>query len=145
MPYLKILFCSLLVIMLDQATKLLSLTKPELLKTGGFFELYLTYNTGVAFGMPIPQNVIFILILLILVIGGFFVVRKFDLQKMIARVPVALILGGAIGNLIDRIRLGQVVDFIKVGPWPMFNLADSAICIGAVMIVIWGGKMVRSE
>jgi signal peptidase II len=145
MAYLKILFNAFLIVILDQASKFLFLTKPELLKTGGFFELYLTYNTGVAFGMPIPQTVIFILILLILVIGGFFVVRKFDLQKMIARTPVALILGGAIGNLIDRIRIGQVVDFIKVGPWPMFNLADSAICIGAVMIVIWGGKMMREK
>jgi signal peptidase II len=52
-------------------------------------------------------------------------------------VAVGLISGGAFGNLIDRVRLGHVVDFLSVGPWPNFNIADSAITVG-VLVLIWG-------
>ncbi len=56
--------------------------------------------------------------------------------------PLALIVGGAIGNVIDRIRLGHVVDFIDVHYgtwfWPAFNIADSAISVGAVMLIVFG-------
>jgi signal peptidase II len=57
-------------------------------------------------------------------------------------VPLAFVLGGAAGNLIDRIRLGYVVDYVTVGPWPTFNLADIGIAIGAVLIVT---RVLRSE
>jgi signal peptidase II len=52
-------------------------------------------------------------------------------------VAIGLISGGALGNLIDRVRLGHVVDFLSVGPWPNFNIADSAITVG-VLVLIWG-------
>ena len=56
--------------------------------------------------------------------------------------PVALILGGAVGNLIDRVRLGHVIDFILLyydrWHWPAFNLADSSVFLGAVMLIAWG-------
>ncbi len=52
-------------------------------------------------------------------------------------IGVGLIAGGAIGNLVDRVRLGYVVDFVSIGPWPNFNVADAAISIG-VVIFIWG-------
>jgi signal peptidase II len=51
-------------------------------------------------------------------------------------VPVAFVLGGAAGNLVDRIRLGYVVDYLTIGPWPTFNLADISILVGAVLIVL---------
>jgi signal peptidase II len=52
-------------------------------------------------------------------------------------IAIGLITGGALGNLIDRVRLGHVIDFLSVGPWPNFNVADSAITVG-VLILIWG-------
>ena len=52
-------------------------------------------------------------------------------------VAIGVIAGGALGNLLDRVRLGHVVDFLSVGPWPNFNVADSAITIG-VLVLIWG-------
>jgi len=50
--------------------------------------------------------------------------------------PLGIVLGGALGNLIDRLRLGHVIDYIAVGPWPTFNLADVAIAVGAVLLVL---------
>ena len=50
------------------------------------------------------------------------------------RVSIALMLGGALGNLIDRVHQGHVTDFVDVGPWPVFNLADSAIVVGLIMM-----------
>ncbi len=52
-------------------------------------------------------------------------------------VAIGLISGGALGNLIDRVRLGHVVDFLSVGPWPNFNIADSAITVG-ILVLVWG-------
>jgi signal peptidase II len=52
----------------------------------------------------------------------------------LVRLSLALLLGGAVGNLVDRLRLGHVVDFIDVGPWPVFNLADSSIVVGIILL-----------
>ena len=53
------------------------------------------------------------------------------------KVGLALALGGAVGNLIDRLRLGEVTDFIKLGAWPVFNLADSAIVVGTILVAFY--------
>ena len=58
-------------------------------------------------------------------------------QSMLVKVSLGMIHGGSIGNLIDRVRFGEVTDFIDVGAWPVFNLADSAIDIGIVLLVIY--------
>ena len=50
--------------------------------------------------------------------------------------PLGVVLGGALGNLIDRLRLGHVIDYVSIGPWPTFNLADVAIAVGAVLLVL---------
>ena len=63
--------------------------------------------------------------------------RSYALSNPFLRLAIALLLGGAIGNLIDRIRLGAVIDFVDVGPWPIFNIADSAITVGIAIIVIF--------
>ena len=62
-------------------------------------------------------------------------------------VPLGFILGGAAGNLIDRLRFGYVVDYVAIGPWPTFNLGDVAIAVGAVLIVVvvlWPGSFARA-
>jgi signal peptidase II len=56
---------------------------------------------------------------------------------VLVRIALGLLLGGAVGNLIDRIRLGEVVDFIDVGAWPVFNLADSAVVVGVILIIYY--------
>jgi len=99
--------------------------------------LHLTYiqNTGAAFGLFKGQQVLFIG-LSILVIT--WVVRELLRHPAPPVLPMwgcALILGGAAGNLIDRSRLGYVIDFIDVRVWPVFNLGDSAITIGVVLLL----------
>ena len=115
-------------------------------------------NTGAAFG--IGANADSALVPLILNIGAiavFFVVVVYSLRAALTdrllQFALHLILGGAIGNLIDRFRLGYVVDFLDVfvtvgngtHHWPAFNIADSAICIGIVLLFIDMKKKPESE
>lgn len=100
----------------------------------------LVYNTGIAFGLFKDQGAVFIImpiIAIILLIFNVYYYRQND--EFISHtyiIAFSLILGGAIGNLIDRIRYGYVIDFIDFRVWPVFNVADSAITIGAVIIAI---------
>ena len=99
------------------------------------FHLTYVQNTGAAFGLFKGQAVVFIG-LSIGVIGWMLweILRKHALGHA-ARWGCALILGGAVGNLIDRVRFGYVIDFLDLRVWPVFNVADSAITIGAVLLV----------
>lgn len=144
---MKWLFLSLLVILLDQATKFLASHYLDLhaavpLLPG--LNLTLMHNTGAAFSILSQaggwQRWFFIA--LAAGVSIFVVVWMATLrsgQHWLA-CSLALILGGAVGNLLDRIMLGYVVDFIDVYyqdmHWPAFNVADSAITVGAVMLII---------
>ncbi len=135
-----------LVLFLDQGTKLLVVTNlaygesiPIL-----FHIVAITYvhNFGAAFGIFAGQRMVFILAVLVIVVV-FIKWRKDFLQAgPLAMHGGGLLMGGALGNLVDRVRLGYVVDFIQVGWWPVFNIADSAIVIGAVSLVLLA---IRSE
>lgn len=98
---------------------------------------YLTYilNPGAAFGILPNQKVLFIITGLLLVMGVLAVYRKIPSGKTLLRSGLGLILGGALGNMIDRLRYGGVVDFLDFRVWPVFNLADTAIFIGACLLV----------
>ncbi|MCQ9206489.1 MAG: signal peptidase II [Omnitrophica bacterium] len=102
----------------------------------GFFYLTLVHNTGAAFGV-FPNQALFFLIVsgLTVIMIVIFLRKKYDI--ILPRdLGFALILGGAVGNLIDRVRLGYVVDFFDFRIWPVFNVADSAITVGAFLIII---------
>ena len=98
----------------------------------------LVHNTGIAFGFFKDQGIVFIVIPIIaifLLVFNIYYYRQNN--EALSRVYIAafsLILGGAIGNLIDRIVYGHVIDFIDFRVWPVFNIADSAITIGAIMV-----------
>ena len=99
----------------------------------------LVHNTGIAFGLFKNQGVVFIIIPIIATVLLVFNIYYYRDHKALSRVYIvafSLILGGAIGNLIDRIYYGYVVDFIDFRIWPVFNIADSAITIGAIIILI---------
>ncbi len=103
------------------------------------FHLTLVHNTGIAFGLFKNQGIVFIIIPIIAIILLIFNIyyyrnNKDDLSRTYI-VAFSLILGGAIGNLIDRIYFGYVIDFIDFRIWPVFNVADSAITIGAMIIL----------
>lgn len=103
--------------------------------------LRLTYvtNTGAAFGL-FPTGTWFLAAVAVLVIPAIFYYQRFlDRRWWPTRVVPALLLGGTLGNLLDRLRLGYVVDFIDVGVgalrWPAFNVADSAFVVGSAILV----------
>ena len=108
------------------------------LPEGGFFHLTHVQNTGAAFG--IFQDHTFPLIIVsfvgvgVVLVYTFVICRRFSfLNNMISKAALGLILGGTVGNLIDRLSLGYVTDFIGVGTFPAFNVADSSITVGAIV------------
>ena len=130
----------LAIIILDQLTKFLITKNMTLSQSIPLIQniLHLTYihNTGATFGMLKGMNLLLIWVSVIVIGGILYNYNKIPKDK-IPQLSLALIIGGAIGNLIDRISLGKVVDFIDFRVWPAFNIADSAISIGAVLLIIY--------
>jgi len=108
----------------------------------GFLNWTYVRNTGVAFGMAQGQNYLLALVAVVLVSVGLWFSRSLDWTRREVNLVAALIISGAVGNLIDRLSYGYVVDFVDVlipvinYPWPVFNIADSAICIAVGWIVL---------
>jgi signal peptidase II len=141
------LWLSVLIIVVDQITKyfaLLHLSFLEPIRIFPFFNLSLDYNAGAAFSFLSAssgwQRWFFIAVAIIMSILVFAWLLKTKKNDRWQKISLALILGGAIGNLWDRLTLGYVIDFIdlfvKNWHWPIFNIADSAITIGVLMLVI---------
>ena len=135
-----------LVVLADQATKLLAM---EHLRHGSipltpFLNLALAFNTGAAFSFLADaggwQNLFFVGVAIVVSFVILIMVRRLGASETQVAVALMLVLGGAIGNVIDRVRLGYVIDFIDVyyRAWhfPTFNVADSAITIGAILLVM---------
>lgn len=100
-----------------------------------FFHLTLIQNKGTAFGLFKNQSLFFVLISFaaIVLISRFLFFKKHGDNYL--RIPLCLILAGAAGNLIDRLIFGFVIDFLDFRIWPVFNFADSFICVGAGWII----------
>lgn len=139
-----ILCLSFLVALLDQATKYLVMQNLPLdahaVLIPGLFNLSHVRNTGAAWGMMQGFNtgLVVLSVVMLIVIIGFR--RQFMIDTRLSRVVVGLMIGGIVGNLIDRIRLGFVVDFLdfhwKTSHFPSFNVADSAICVGVGLYLL---------
>lgn len=134
-----------LVILLDQLSKWLileSFQNGESVPVTGFFNLVLVYNPGAAFsflaGAGGMQKWFFVILALAISAWIAFMLIRHPEQKR-QGLALSLILGGAIGNVIDRIAHGAVVDFLDVYVgvyhWPAFNVADAAITLGAILMV----------
>lgn len=91
-------------------------------------------NTGAAFGLFPDGSQIFTVIAIL--VGVVIVIYNYQLPpgNYLLRVALGLQLGGALGNLVDRVRIGHVTDFLDFGPWPVFNLADTAIVAGVLLL-----------
>ncbi len=108
----------------------------------GFFNLRHDRNTGAAFGILSDQRTLLVIITIAALI--FIVVYSFRFKhSRWMQVSLGFLLGGAVGNFIDRIYLGEVVDFLQFGIeskrlyWPTFNVADISVCIGAGMLIVY--------
>lgn len=107
-----------------------------------FFRFTHTTNTGVAFGLFQNGNLIFALFATAISVGIIYFNQKLELGNPLLRVALGLQLGGAIGNLLDRLRLGSVTDFLDFGPWPVFNVADTAVVAG---VIVMGFVLLQEE
>jgi signal peptidase II len=108
----------------------------------GIFRIIDVQNTGSSFGLFQGQNIIltvvaFIGIALVLGLGTVITLRYPSLDTWYTKFLLGLILGGTIGNLIDRLARGYVTDFIDVGPWPTFNVADSSMVCGTILLALF--------
>ena len=151
--YIILCAVSTIVLLLDQATKIFidrtmdlhsSITVVE-----SFFNITYIRNKGAAFGFLAETSFrlpFFILISIIAVVVIIGIVRKLRPEQKLTAVSLSLIFAGALGNLIDRIRLGEVIDFLDAHwydhHWPSFNVADSAICVGVFLLAL---DMLREE
>jgi signal peptidase II len=101
----------------------------------GWFGLELTRNRGIAFGIGQGARWTALLVVLGVVILVMLAFRSGLATSAIGSVALGLALGGAAGNVVDRVGDGSVTDFLAVGPWPQFNVADSALTIGLALLV----------
>ncbi len=126
------------VLVADQVAKAIvedQITLGEQIEVLGPLGFTLTHNRGVAFGLAGGAGAPLVLVTLIaLGVVGYLFSRSPTRPWM--WVAVGLLAGGAIGNLVDRVRLGHVTDFIDLPPWPPFNLADVSITAGVILLVV---------
>ena len=130
---------TLFVVILDQLTKFQIRQKFQLGQSIPIIKnaLHLTYvtKTGSAFGLFRGINLFFVLFSIAVIVAIFYYLRKIVDDKKL-QFAVGLLLGGTIGNLIDRTLYGAVTDFIDFRIWPVFNVADSAVTISVALLII---------
>ncbi|NLY66028.1 MAG: signal peptidase II [Tissierellia bacterium] len=135
----------LVIVLLDQISKLAAIKylkgNRPLVLIEDFFQLYYVENTGAAFGIFKNGRYFFIIVsILVIVFVVLFIIKYFHSLTLTMKIALSVFIGGAIGNLIDRIRLGYVVDFLSFKlPWgydfPVFNIADTFIVISTIIIM----------
>lgn len=134
-----ILSISVLIVLLDQTTKFLAVEFLRPLEQvpilPNIFHLSYVQNTGIAFGLfqnyPAAWSLIITVSVLFLLIGIRFLMN----QPLSHKMAYSFVLGGAVGNWIDRVRLHYVIDFLDFRIWPVFNVADSFITVGVIMFI----------
>lgn len=144
---LLLIIIALVIILLDQWTKNLVESNLAIGEAWTFFpglepffQVLHTYNTGAAFGLFAGGGLFFGVMAVIVSIAILVFNQRLEAGNKWLRIALGLQLGGAIGNLIDRIRIGHVTDFLDVGPWPfLFNIADFAVVSGTILLawLVW--------
>ncbi len=129
----------IILVFIDQAAKFYISSAMEIGESipviNGIFHITYIENPGAAFGMFANQRWAFVAAALIVIIIACVFYKKLMCETVMVRWGAAMLLGGAVGNLIDRVRLGRVVDFLDFRIWPVFNIADIGICIGVAFLI----------
>jgi signal peptidase II len=136
-----ILILTIIITMLaDQFSKFIVQRTMELGQSvpivSNLFHLTYILNPGAAFGLLANRTVFFVIVTVVMVIGTIIYYIRSGQKRGALPIALGLLLGGALGNLVDRIRYGKVVDFIDFRVWPVFNLADTAIVTGTGLLVL---------
>ena len=143
--YLVLIGVAGIVVALDQWTKWLVRTNIEFgaqwLPAGfewlsPYARIVNWYNSGAAFGMFQNGNLVFTTLAILVVVAIIYYYPQVEAEDWTLKLAMGLQLAGAAGNLIDRLRVGKVTDFISIGTFPVFNVADSSITIGVVVLLI---------
>lgn len=131
---------AILVLLVDQLSKwwVVSTLVPgeSLSLPGGFMFLTQVHNQGAAFGILQGKSEVFV-VCAVLVVAGLILYSSFYRISCHAQLLTGLLVGGALGNFIDRIRLGYVIDFLDLRWWPVFNVADVAIVCGGILLALY--------
>ena len=131
------------VILLDQITKNLVLKHMHAGQSipliENIFHLTFVQNTGIAFGLFQNSNIFFLVVSLAIMLGIIYALLHTSKEEQSIHVLLGMVLGGAMGNIVDRLFLGYVVDFLDFRIWPVFNVADSAITLAIIglIVVLW--------
>lgn len=147
---IMIIILSIIFIIIDQLSKIIvvnNLTNNKSIEViKSFFYLTYTNNKGAAFSILTGRRILLILVAFIVIGVLIYYVRKNKIEGKVNKIALSLVIGGSIGNLIDRILRGAVVDFIDIKifgyNFPIFNLADTFIVIGVFLLII---EMFRKE
>lgn len=127
-----------LVLIIDQASKYMVKSTMNLYESipliPNVFHLTYIENPGAAFGLLANQRVFFIVITTLILLGVIYFYYKLKSGNLLLRIALGMVVGGALGNLIDRLRMGVVTDFFDFRIWPVFNIADSAVVVGMIYI-----------
>lgn len=134
------LLIAALVVVVDRLTKYLAfnymLQDQSIDVIRGIFNITLVYNTGAAFGLFRDFSSFFAIGSAAVICLIFIYARRMRDEGFMLTFALGLLLGGACGNLIDRLMYGYVIDFLDFRVWPVFNIADSAITAGSILLVI---------
>ncbi len=143
--YFPLLAIATVVVAMDQWTKWLvrsrlpfqeSWMPPSLEWLSPFARIVHWNNSGAAFGSFQNGNTVFTILAMLVILAILYYYPRVDPGDWTLRLAMGLQLGGASGNLIDRLQMGRVTDFISIGTFPVFNVADSAISIGVVVLLL---------
>jgi len=137
------------VVVLDQLTKHFFWRNGQNYEIiSGYFNITLVKNAGAAFGMFQGARVFFVAASVFAVALIIYLGVRLPREQHKRRLLLGLILGGAVGNLIDRVASGQVIDFLQIGVaghyWPVFNIADAGVTIGATLLILYALRSNRS-
>ena len=136
----KVLSISALVLIVDRLTKYIlfrNLSEGESVNVlPGLFHITLVLNSGAAFGLFKGQSLFFTVSTVLVIIFICLYIWRGVCKDLFVLAALGLILGGAVGNLIDRVLYGYVIDFLDFRIWPVFNIADASITIGAFILAI---------
>jgi signal peptidase II len=108
-----------------------------------WFKEYVSYNPGVAFSIPIPNSIMVWLTPFLLAGIIWLVMRSCHTEHRVTKAALVLLIAGGLGNFINRIWHGAVIDFIDFSFWPSFNLADAYLTIGVFLLIGFYGKIVK--
>jgi signal peptidase II len=155
--YWSIILIALVIVGLDQWTKWLVRTNippgeswlpDSLLWLSPYARIVHWYNRGAAFGMFQEASMVFTVLAFIVVIVILYYYPQISQTDWPLRLAMSMQMGGAIGNLIDRLTIGHVTDFFSVGTFPVFNVADASITVGCVVLILgvwWQERMAKKE